>query len=418
MEFPRYDCRFGDLTSRRGFFQSTAAGFFGFALANRGQSLMAANAKQRTAKKMLVIWADGGPSQFETFDPKPGRETGGTLGAIDTNVSGLRISETLPRVAQQMDKMSVIRNLTSREGEHARAKYYLHTGYNFVEAFPRPALGSIFSRESESGALPNYVTIGSAGYGPAYLGLENGPFSIEDAERARELLRTLESRRDRIQLTRKLSEQFGAGRPSGDAQSRLAVLSRIERLIDTPFERSLDLSREPEKIRQRFGEGTFAKNALLARRLLETGVPFVEIHHGGWDTHAQNDRNVGNLCREIDQAWSALMEDLSAGGLLDETIVVWLGEFGRTPGINANSGRDHFPQVTPVVIGGGGIAGGQVIGETDREGISIKGDSCQVADLFATILGAMGVKPDEEYETDFGSMTEATDGGKAIRGLL
>lgn len=416
--FPEYDCRFGRNLNRRAFLGGTAGGFFGFALAHRGQSLIAANAKKKTAKRMLVIWADGGPSQFETFDPKSGRETGGTLGDIGTNAGSLRISETLPRIAKQMDKLSVIRNLTSREGEHARAKYFLHTGYNFVEGFPRPALGSIFSHESPEGNLPNYVTLGSQGYGPAYLGLENGPFSIEDAEKARQLLRTLESRRSRIQLTRKLSDQFSAKRPAEDAKSRLAILSRIERLIDTPFERSLDLSDEPEKVRQRYGDGAFARNALLGRRLLETGVPFVEINHGGWDTHAQNDRNVGNRCREIDQAWAALMEDLSSSGLLDETIVVWLGEFGRTPGINANAGRDHFPQVTPVVIGGGGIAAGEIIGRTDRDGISIEGDNHPVADLFATILAAMGVEAEKEYPTDFGSMTTATDGGSAITGLL
>jgi len=365
-----------------------------------------------------VIWADGGPSQIETFDPKPGRETGGPLGDIATKAPGMRISETLPLIAKQMDKLSVIRNITSKEGEHQRAKYYLHTGFPLIEGFPRPALGSVVSSETPQSDLPHYVSIGSPGYGPAYMGLEHGPFSIQNAEEARRLLRTLESRRDRIKLTRKLSDQFSSTRPSMDAKSRLAVLSRIERLIDTPFEKALDVSAEPEKVRTRFGEGTFAHNALLARRLLETGVPFVEIHHSGWDTHAQNARNVGNLCRAIDQPWAALMEDLSASGLLDETVVIWLGEFGRTPQINANAGRDHFPRVTPAVIGGGGIAGGQVIGQTNQDGTGIEGDSYEVADLFATVLATMGVKANKEFPTDFGSMTEATDSGKVIKGLL
>lgn len=403
--------------SRRNFLGGSLGGFFSFAMAHHGQRLLAAAGAERTAKRLLVIWADGGPSQLDTFDPKPGRETGGERKSIETSVAGLEISETLPRLAKQMNKLSVIRNLSSREGQHERAKVYLHTGYKPVEAFPRPALGAVVSHGAPNSDLPNYVSIGSPGFGPAYLGLDHVPFSIEDAARARNLLQTLESRRSRIRLTRKLSENFSASRASAGAASRLAVLSGIEKLIETPFADALDVAAEPESVLQRYGDGAFAGHCVLARRLLETGVSFVEIHHAGWDTHQQNAQSTARLCGEIDQPWAALMEDLAARGLLEETIVMWLGEFGRTPQINGTAGRDHFPQVTPVVIGGGGFAGGEVIGRTNKDGTAIEGDSHGVADLFATVLSRLGVSPDREYETDFGSMTKATDDGKVITGI-
>ncbi len=402
--------------SRRKFIGGAAGGFFGFAMSHSGRSLLAANGPDKPAKKLLVIWAGGGPSQFETFDPKPGRETSGGTKSITTAAKGIEIAESLPLLAKQMDKLSVIRNLTSREGEHERATYFLHTGYPFIEAFPRPALGSVMSQETGSGDLPGYVSVGNQGFGPAYLGMENGPFSIQDPGEARELLRSLESRRRRIQLTRNLSEHFSRTHSAAtDAGARLAVLSRIERLIDTDFSKALDLENDPA--RSRYGDSDFAQRTLLARRLLETGVPFVEIFHTGWDTHQENAKDTTRLCREIDQPWAALMDDLSASGLLDETIVIWLGEFGRTPKINASSGRDHFPAVVPVVIGGGGFAGGQIVGKTNRDGSAIDGESYEVADLFATILNQIGVKPNTKYATGFGSMTRATDGGKVIAEL-
>jgi len=391
-------------------------GFFAFALAHSSGRLFAGEGSR--ARKMLVIWADGGPSQFETFDPKPDTETGGPLGAIETAARGLRISETLPGMARHMDKLSVVRNLRSPEGEHQRARYFLHTGFPLVDSFPRPALGAVAAQQGGDEVLPGYVSLGAPGFGPAYLGSQWGPFAIEDPGETRRLLRVLESRRDRISLARSFSERFRQAHPDADpALARLAVLERIEKLVDTPFERALDLERDREE-RARYGRGTLADRLLVARRLLELGTPFVEVHQGGWDTHQDNAANVGRLCRELDGPWATLMDDLAAGGLLEETVVVWLGEFGRTPAINGANGRDHFPQVTPVVIGGGGIAGGRVIGATNADGTAIEGESFEVADLFATLLGRLGVAPRDEFPTDFGSMTEATDGGRVIADLL
>jgi uncharacterized protein (DUF1501 family) len=175
---------------------------------------------------------------------------------------------------------------------------------------------------------------------------------------------------------------------------------------------------EPQASRERYGESGFGQSCLLARRLLESGVRFVEIQLGGWDTHTDNFNAVRNLCGELDGPWSCLMDDLSASGLLDETIVVWMGEFGRTPQINGQNGRDHYPNSTPVVIGGGGIAGGRVVGKTNKNGTEIDGPSYKVADLFATIFNQFNIKPDQEFTTNFDSPTTATDKGQIIKELF
>ncbi len=317
-----------------------------------------------------------------------------------------------------MDKLSVVRNVTSPEGDHDRARYFLHTGYPFVEAFPRPSLGAVMSNQSPISDLPNYVSIGAGqGFGPAFLGLENGPFAIENPKELRALLQTLESRRKRIQLTRNLSEHFSQNhQAAADPEARLAVLSKIERLIETDFSKALDIESDKEK--KRYGDDPFGQRALLARRLLESGVPFVEVAQGGWDTHTQNASTTSRLCKQLDQLFAALMEDLSSGGLLDETVVVWIGEFGRTPQINSTAGRDHFPTVVPIVIGGAGFAKGEIVGSTNKDGTAIEGDSYSVPDLFATLFSRIGIKPGHEFETQFGSMTTATDSGKVISELI
>ncbi len=188
-------------------------------------------------------------------------------------------------------------------------------------------------------------------------------------------------------------------------------------MLGSPFVRALDWQREPTQVRSRYGESLFGRACLVARRLIEAGVAFVEIMHDGWDTHADNHRLTQRLCQEIDNPWSQLLEDLDARGLLDETLVVWLGEFGRTPTINGRAGRDHFPRAIPVVMAGGGIRVGQVVGQTNADGTELAGVRYGVPDLFATLLDRMGIPPDRQYTTAFGSPTQATDEGHPIAEL-
>lgn len=331
--------------------------------------------------------------------------------------AGIHISETLPHIAKQMESLSILRSLTSVEGEHVRGQYYLHTGYRFVPGFPRPAMGSVVSHESRPGDVPRYVSLGSPGYGPAYMGPAHAPFSIENPQEAYDLMKRIRRLRRRIGLLQELGTRFDNAHPAEDLQRRRAMVTRIESLVSTPFVETLNLDRESSRRRERYGDSEFGRSCLIAHRLLEAGVNFVEVHKDGWDTHQNNFRETRELCAAIDQPWAALMDDLRSSGLLDETVVLWLGEFGRTPNINAQRGRDHFPQVTPVVIGGGGIQGGQVIGKTNRTGMEIQDNAHSVADLFATVFTAMGIASDTEFTTSFASQTSATDDGKPISEL-
>ena len=403
--------------NRRNFFAGSLSGFFAFAMRNRAQHVFAHQPTGR-AKRCIVLWMNGGPSQLDTFDPKPGTTTGGEFGQISTAAPGVSICETLPRVARQLDKLSVVRCLTSTEGDHVRAQYYLHTGYRFVPGFPRPAAGAIVSRQSAPTEFPRFVTIGSRGYGPAYVGPDHAPFAIENPAEALQLLRRTRQRRNRIRLLQDLGESFDGQHAATMLDRRRSMISRVETLVSTSFVEAFDLQRESSGTRSKYGEHAFGQGCLLARRLLEVGVNFVEVQHDGWDTHADNFTAVRRLCGEIDRPWSALMDELQAVGLLDETIVLWMGEFGRTPNINPNQGRDHFPRVTPAVIGGGGIAGGRVIGTTNRLGTQIEGNAYQVADLFATLFQSLGIDPAHEFETSFGSPATATDNGTPIQALM
>jgi hypothetical protein len=408
----------GDWTlSRRGFLGAAVGGFYGFALRNNLASALS-QAATVPGRRCLVLWMEGGPSQFETFDPKPGASTGGEAEAIATAAEGLRISSFLPEVAKRGNRLAVLRNVTSPEGDHERATYYLHTGFKRIEGFPRPALGSVVAHERTAAAQPRYVAMGSRGFGPAYLGLEHAPFAIDDPARAVELLDGLRRRSDRLRFTRELGAEFGRVTGSSEVAQRDGMLGRIEGLLGSPFAKALDPSNEPEAVRQRYGEDAFGRDCLIARRLLEAGVPFVEVRLSGWDTHANNHEEVGNLCARLDGPWATLLDDLSASGLLEETLVVWMGEFGRTPIINANAGRDHFPNVTPVVLAGAGVKGGQAVGRTNPIGDAVEGKAHSVADLFATILTGLRIDPATTFTTSFDSPTKATDNGTVIPGVL
>ncbi len=407
------------LLNRRQVLGGTVGGFFAWVVRNRCDQLFARDLRPAVrAKRCVVLWMNGGPSQIDTFDPKPGQSTAGEFAAIGTSAPGIQICETLPQMARHMDSLSVIRNLTSDIGDHQRAQYFLHTGYPFVSAFPRPALGSVISQAGGRSPIPNYVALGAPGFGPAFMGPDHAPFSIENAARARQLLTELRRRRNRLQLLGELGTGFDAGHPGPLLEQRQAMISRIETLSATRFAEALDIERISPADRARYGDSPFARNCLLARRLLDLGVRFVEIQRDGWDTHANNFASIRRLTADIDRPWAALMTDLKESGLLSDTIVIWMGEFGRTPQINARSGRDHFPQVTPVVLGGGPIAGGQVIGSTSATGTAIEGESLRVPDLFATIMAAFGIDPAGEFTTDFDSPTQATDHGQVIPGLM
>jgi hypothetical protein len=370
--------------------------------ARTGAPLFAQDATvKRKAKSCILLWMDGGPSQFETFDPKPGASTGGPTKAIDTAVDGIRISENLPLIAKKMKDLAVVRSVRSGEGSHWRAKYQAHTGYRPEEqlSIQHPNFGSRVCAEvwDDRKILPGFVSIGLSPFGAGYLGNKFNPYQVQNPAKAPEefgLAKVDEKRLDRREeilreRMQHFAEMHGEGEPGKhrDSYGKALKLVRSKELRE-----KLDISREPDSVRKLYGmQSRFAQSCLLARKLVQLGIPFIEVGLPGWDTHSGNFPRTRQLCRTLDPAWAGLVEDLRVQGLLDETLVVWMGEFGRTPDVNQSNGRDHYPNAWSAVLAGAGVQGGQVIGATDKRGIDITDREVPVHDLFASIAHTFGI---------------------------
>jgi hypothetical protein len=416
-----------DLLSRRDWFRLTSAGVVSYSLSGWLQALAAdtANHPQRR-RACILLWMDGGPSQTDTFDLKPGHPNGGPFKEAQTSVPGLRMSEHLPKLAKQAKHLAVVRSMTTREGDHGRAAFFLRTGYMPAGDIRFPPLGALLAKElgAEDAVLPPYVSIAPdrgvnpAAFGPGFLGPPYAPLvvggrgvgpgqgrfdyeralQVEDLEPPHDVL---PAHRDaRLELLRAMEGEFVRQHPSLPSKSHQSAYERAARLMRTVSAKAFRLEEEKDSLRDAYGRNLFGQGCLLARRLVEQGVPFVEVTLGGlnggtfgWDTHVQNFDSVKGLCGVLDPAWATLMEDLKQRGLLDTTLIVWMGEFGRTPQINPQQGRDHFPNAWSTVLGGGGIKGGQAIGDTGRDGMSIRARPVTVPDLLATVCLALGVDP-------------------------
>jgi hypothetical protein len=373
----------------------------------------------------ILLWMQGGPSQFETFSPKPGHENGGPTAAIKTSVPGIEVSGNFPEVAKMMGDLAIIRSMQSKEGAHPRASYLMHTGYLPMASVKFPAFGSVVSHEFGLADfdLPAYVRIGgnfqNAG-GGGFLGAEHDPFLMQSANKPPENTRPMtETARfnERLNLLSKL-ETAGVSGSDPDVEEHQKLYRKVQKMIQSPKMKAFDISDEPEKVRAAYGEGQFASGCLLARRLVETGVPFVEVLCNGWDTHNDNFDQVKKLADQVDQPFAALVRDLKSRGMYDSTLVVWMGEFGRTPKINPRNGRDHYPKAFNVVLGGAGIKGGQVIGKTDATGSDIVERPVLVTDLFQTFCHAMKLDPAKENVSSIGRPIKIVDGGKPVMELF
>ena len=364
-------------------------------------------------QRCITLWMQGGPSQMETFDPKPGTETGGPLRAVSTRVPGMQLSETLSGLARYADDLCVIRSVGSTQGEHDRASHLLHTGYERIDSFPRPARGSFVSSSRPATDVPGFVTLGGQVYGPAFLGTSHGPFVVNHLGRTIETIRSVHRRSDRLDLLAELNQRSDQSSGGVLLRQRTEQIDSVRRLLKSSFADALDISAEDATTRSRYGESDFGRNVLAARRMLEAGVRYVEVQMPGWDTHVGNVPAVKRLCQQLEPAWIALIDDLKSSGLWDDTLILWMGEFGRTPIINGQNGRDHYPRSIPVTLAGRHI-GGRVIGSTGKDGMEYSEKPNSVADLMYTLMNLLGVDADQEYTTTFGSPTSATDGGEMI----
>src|SRR5688572_12020653 len=420
--------------NRREFLRVGALTAFGLSLPGILRHEAHASAAARKPISAILLWMNGGPSQLDTFDPKPDApaEIRGEFGSIPTRIPGLRVTEHFPRLAACVDRYSVLRSVTSPDNGHETATHYLLTGYKFTPAIEYPSYGSVVQRELSSGSeMPGYVLLGGYpfGYGGAgYMGGTYNPFTIEgnpanDGFRVRDVsLRggvPLERVRRRRTLLHAL-DGFQREVETSEVRAMDSFQEKAYALVTSPrAKEAFDLSRESPVLRERYGNTNFGQSCLLSRRLIEAGVRFVTVNAGGWDTHQDNFSSLkGARLPEVDLGYSALLEDLHARGLLESTLVIWMGEFGRTPKVNPSAGRDHWAPAMTVCMGGGGLRTGIVVGETNERAEEPKTRPIRVEDIAATIYHAFGIDASKEYMTPQNRPVRINYDGEPVRELL
>jgi hypothetical protein len=411
--------------SRRSLLKGALATTSGTAVANWGglfhSQTIAAEAEKR-GKRCILLWMNGGASQIDTFDMKPGRPTAGPFREIPTNLPGYRICEYLPKMAQQTDKLGIIRSMRTQSPDHPDGIYHMHTCYKQLERTPHPEIGAMIAKYlgQKDADLPSFVRMGPVGNaGSGYLGPNYEPFSIgrdgklptftgsyltpEAEERRNQLLVAMEEERKALDT----AEIFDSHRIAKERAWRVLRAKSV-----------FDISKEWPAHESLYGRTNFGRSCFLARKLVAAGVAFVEVGQDNYDSHADNFVCHKANMQVLDPAWSGLLIDLERTGLLDDTLVVWMGEVGRTPQINNRAGRDHFIKAWTIVLAGGGIKGGVVYGVTDQDGREVIENPVSEGDLFATIYTTLGMDPRVKHMVGPRPVWATPEGSKAVKELL
>ena len=431
--------------SRRGLIKSTIAASLGYALGRHfipaawaaddknkkpGKADEAPSQKQDyvaakgMAKNVILMWMGGGPSHLDTFDPKPGTPQSGGVGAIEA-ADGLQISEKFPKLAKQGKNLLVLRGVSSKEGDHGQASHLMHTGYREQSGVAFPSLGSIVCAEAKDGPqseLPSYVALNGGGGGPGFYGASYGPFSIGAGQAIPDLkadisASVIDQRRALLDgLDKHYADQNGASL----AVEHRQTYERAIKLSRSPLAKLFEIKGDDMKKMEGYGTSGFGRACYTAKRLItQGGVRFVEIDQGGWDTHANVDKATRGLCNEIDTPFARLVEELAADGLLESTLIIWMGEFGRTPDINAGLGRDHYPHCYSIAMAGGGVKGGQAVGKSNKTGHEPDGKAIVVPDFFYSVCDACGINATKIRESADGRPIQVVDrGAKPVPGIF
>ncbi|HEV3115797.1 MAG TPA: DUF1501 domain-containing protein [Gemmataceae bacterium] len=407
--------------NRRGFLRrirNGAAGLAGLSVLDR--LTVHADELKKQQKACILLWMAGGPSQFETFDPKPGAETQGPTRVVATAAPGIQIAEHWKHTAGVAQELAFIRSMTSKEGNHGRATYLLHTSYPPSGGIVHPGFGSIVASEIGKADfdLPQFVSIQGESVGPSFLGVQYAPFVVNDPNRAPDHLASpvaADRLNRRLGLLRELEQPFAKSGAADQVRDHQALYEQTSHLVLSPRVRAFDLAAESEKVRAAYGRSSFGQGCLMARRLIETGVTFVEVQSTGWDTHGNELKSLQGLIPPVDQGMAALIADLKLRGLLERTLVIWMGEFGRTPRINLTAGRDHFPRAFNMAMAGCGVKGGRVIGATDKLGTEVADRPVTVSDLFCTFCQALGINPRKENQSNVGRPVKIVEEGSAVQ---
>jgi uncharacterized protein (DUF1501 family) len=395
---PKSEIRNG--MSRRDWLRLCAAG--ALAVPTSGWlSTLAARAAEGSAgkpryKSCILLFMTGGASHIDTFDPKPDNSTS-EFKPISTTVPSIQVSENLPKMAAQMKECALLRGMSTTEGSHGRARYYMHTGYRQgVGGVTHPSLGSIASAKlgRPDADLPNFVCLGGSAFGAGYAGPQHAPVEIADPARGIDNLRSLgglSAFDKKASLLEEIERGFLDRLPTAAAEAHQKTYQRAIALMHSEQAKAFDLDQEPSNARDLYGRTRMGNACLLARRLVEHGIAFVEIPMNGWDTHRDNTGRVKTLSGELDQPMAALIADLKQRGMLDSTLVVWMGDFGRTPKVGKQGGRDHYPKAWTTLLAGGGIRGGQALGKTDNLGGQVVERPTSAIDFMATVCKALEI---------------------------
>ncbi|MEM7385654.1 MAG: DUF1501 domain-containing protein [Verrucomicrobiota bacterium] len=419
-----------DEFSRRQFMATTAKSLLGVGLAPTmlpGLAAGAAPTGRPSARKVIYLYMAGGMSHLDTFDPKPGTEEQGPVEAIKTKADGVQISEYLPFLAKQMDKVALVRSLSSTQGAHEQGNYFMHSSYAMRGTIRHPGMGAWLEKLDgrTNRTLPASVRIGGGSRGGgagwmesrfAPLVLGNPNEGLKNSQRRKGI--TEKEFIDRLELADAFDTEFHQKYEHKKVQAYKDIYDDAIRLMKSEDLKAFDLSKESDSLREFYGDSSFGQGVLLARRLVEHDVRFVEVALGGWDTHSNNFNSVPQRAAVLDQALSALLVDLDRRGLLEETLVVVATEFGRTPRINQNDGRDHFPKAFSGLLAGGGIRGGQAYGQTDKSGSNVTENRVRVPDFNATIAYALGLPLEEEVFSPSKRPFKVANNGKPVTALF
>ncbi|MDA1229750.1 MAG: DUF1501 domain-containing protein [Planctomycetota bacterium] len=376
------------------------------------------------AEHVILFWNGGGMSHIDTWDPKPGRPTQGEFQAIRTSVPDLQISEIFPELAQQMHHCSLVRSIAGTQGDHDRATYNLQTSYNRSANLIHPGFGSVVVHEKEKvGDLPAYVSISGRAPRSSYLGQTCEAYYVGEPGQKDPYLSfpegiVQERGNARLERLTRLNNRFASGNRNEALEATQTSISDAVRLMRSPALQAFELDKIPTSTLNRYGDTAFGRGALIAKQLVETGVRFVQVNRGGFDTHSDNFAAMRNHGDVMDPALASLIEDLAASGMLEKTLVVMLSEFGRTPRINKDAGRDHYPSVFSCFLAGGGTKGGQVIGTSDENGEQPQDRPVKVPDLHATFCHALGIDSTKEVMTPLARPMKLVDGGNVVSELF
>jgi len=390
-----------------------------------GQTL-AANAPtlKRNRKAAILLWMGGGPSTMDIWDLKPGANTGGPFKPISTN-GDVQICEHMPMMAKNMDKLSIVRSMSTREADHMRGRYYMHTGYVPNPNVTHPSYGSIVAHELADTRpdleIPPFVSVGGGSEGPGFLGMAWAPFSVNANGQVNNLDMGIEPDRltQRMQALKMMESGFIKDNRGIASTEHAKVLDKTLSLMTSKQMDAFKVTQEPQAVQERYGTTNFGRGCLMARRLVETGVPFVEVSLGGWDNHQNIFPTLQNQkLPELDQAMSALMEDLAQREMLDDVAVIWMGEFSRTPRINGNNGRDHWARSWSAVVGGAGMNSGIAVGQTNEDGTRVEGTSYSSEDLMATVCRSLGISLETTFTSLNGRPMKIANSGKVIKELI